>query len=95
MNVVTEKVPALPDPVDATLRLPKRDLLRKDKEKERPTIARQSLKKQSSCCANVCSCFAAGGTAQHRSREGSEDVCFGAMPGSPLSEARGKRGPGL
>ena len=44
MNVVTEKVPALPDPVDATLRLPKRDLLRKDKEKERPTIARQSLK---------------------------------------------------
>ena len=37
-----------------TLRLPKRDLLRKDKEKERPDMARQSLKKQSSYCVNFC-----------------------------------------
>ena len=58
-------------------------------------MAQQSLEKQSSYCVTGCSCFAEGGTAQTRSREGSGDVCLGAMAVVPLCSSAGKRGPGL
>ena len=78
-----------------TLRLPKRDLLRKDREKERLGMARQSLKKQSSYCVDVCSCFAAGGTAQKPILRGVKSCVFLSHAGVPPSSSAGKRGPGL
>ena len=58
-------------------------------------MAQQSLKNQLSyCIVSLCSCFAAGGTAQKPIPWGDKRCVFLSHAGVPPSSSAGKRGPG-